>query len=72
MISSSDKTEVIQLCEATLFCTKNAAFLATFVHKGVTSKPVACCEDHRMLCQERADHLRVGVEFASISGAQPS
>ena len=62
-------TEIIQLCEATLLCVGQASVNAVFVHKGMKSRPLPCCAEHKGLCEERAQHLRVEVEFAPIPDA---
>lgn len=60
--------KVIQLCEATIFCTKNATAHAVFNDGKISaSRPLATCQEHEQLCRERADHHRVTVTFVPIS-----
>ena len=72
MMNGGSTTEIIQLCEVTVLCVATATVTAVYVDKGVKSKPVPCCPAHKVLAQERADHLRVEVEFKQIPGALAS
>jgi len=60
--------KIFQLCEAEIFCTKNASAHAIFNDgKESASRPLATCDEHKGLCQERADHHRVTVAFVPIA-----
>lgn len=63
-------TEIIQLCNATLFCMKRATLLAVFNDgKTSASRPLPCCDDHKALCEEKAAHHRVTVTFKPIAAS---
>lgn len=56
-----------KLCQATVLCTQPATAIATYFDGKVDVSARPCCEEHKGLCQEKADHRRLTVTFAPIS-----
>lgn len=72
MMSGGSTTEIIQMCEVTVLCVGTATCTATYIDNGRKSKPVPCCDAHKALARERAEHLHVDIEFTPIPGAKLS
>lgn len=68
--------KVVQICEATIYCATDATLWATFWTKDRSGlehagRPLACCDEHRKLCEDKAEARRIKISFAPIGGSIP-